>query len=129
MVLSAKCDEKVKSEVTLDVIVVIKKQNKAAVSVTVNLTNLEQDPQTGKRFLELGEALVLTYNISGGVPPYKLTIDWGDGNVTVITIDKYGKMTGQLTHKYEARGTVTIRVKLEDSSGQSKESDFDVEIR
>lgn len=129
MVLLVTCDEKVKSEMNLDVNVVLKKQNKASVSVTVTLTNLEQDPQTGKRFLKMGESLVLTYNISGGVPPYKLTIDWGDGNVTVITIDKYGKMSGQLSHKYEVRGTVTVRIKLEDSSGQSKESDFEIDIR
>lgn len=129
MLFSVTCDEKVKTEMNLDVNLVLKKQNKASVSVTVTLTNLEQDPQTGKRFLEMGEALVLTYNISGGVPPYKLTIGWGDGNVTVITIDKYGKMSGQLSHKYDARGKVTVKIKIEDSSGQSKESDFDIEIR
>lgn len=129
LVLSACCDEKVKSEATIDFIVKVKKNNKGTIGITVTVTNLEQDPETGKRFIRVGESLIISYNISGGVPPYTLTIDWGDGTTTEITIDKYGNMSGTLTHKYDVRGSVHIRIKLEDASGQSKESHLNIDIR
>ena len=44
--------------------------------------------------------------INGGVKPYNLTVDWGDGNIETLAIDK----TGSYTHSHKYLDTLTRRI-------------------
>jgi len=123
------CDEGSTNERSIVFVVKTKKTNNTSVSISVSTTNLQQDPITGKSYLNLDDDLIINYEVSGGAPPYRVKINWGDGTSTEVSIDKYGNLSGQLKHKYSSRGTVVVKIKIEDASGQSKNSDFEMEIR
>jgi hypothetical protein len=123
------CEEGSTDQSSILFIVKIKKTTNTSVNISVTTSNLQQDPVTGKSFLNLGDELLINYEVSGGAPPYTVLVNWGDGSSSKANIDKYGKLSGQFGHKYSSRGTVRVKIKIEDASGQSKESNFDMEIR
>lgn len=97
--------------------------------VSVRVTDMEQDPVTGKRFISLGSPLIIEYEIEGGAFPYTLTVNWGDGTIETFVINNMDDLKGVLKHLYTSRGTYKVSIKIEDASGQSKQSDFEMEVR
>jgi hypothetical protein len=125
----ASCIENVSTTDTANFILKAKKTSSSSVGVSIIVQDTQQDPVTGKRFITLGSPLIIEYEIEGGAFPYTLTVDWGDGTVETFVIRNMDDLKGVLKHLYTSRGTFRIRIKIEDASGQSKESNFDMEIR
>jgi hypothetical protein len=61
-----------------------------------------------------GNLTNLSGTIWGGQPPYRVTVTWGDGNLSVVNLSTVGPFT--LTHRY-ASGAFTPALSLEDSAG------------
>ena len=129
ILFTATCLENVSAQGQVSFILKARKTTTSSVSVSIQVQNTEQDPVTGKRFVKLGDPLVVTYDIIGGVCPYTIYVDWGDGTKETIVIKCFQDVTGVLKHTYQSRGTFHIKIKIEDASGQSKNSDFEMEIR
>ena len=125
----ATCIENVTTSSTVNFILKAKKTSSSSIGVSIIVQDIQQDPVTGKRFITLGSPLIIEYEIEGGAFPYTLTVDWGDGTVETFVIRNMDDLKGVLKHLYSSRGTFHIRIKIEDASGQSKESNFDMEIR
>jgi hypothetical protein len=88
-----------------------------SVNVTVN-PNI-----TGNLTLQVGNAgnvLNLSLNnLLGGLAPYKVTINWGDGHISAETTYPIGT-TPTDTHTYTATGSFTVTVTVIDDNGLSK---------
>lgn len=65
-----------------------------------------------------GETLTWPIIISGGTPPYALSIDWGDGK-TQDLISQANPGTINLQHVYDNAGTYTVTIKASDTNGVS----------
>ncbi|MEK7594732.1 MAG: hypothetical protein AAB436_03790 [Patescibacteria group bacterium] len=67
----------------------------------------------------VGQQLSINLAIAGGVSPYAITIDWGDG--TVETILRASTSNSDITHTYKwinaANGSYTIKIQGTDSTG------------
>lgn len=55
------------------------------------------------------------FEIIGGLPPYAVLIDWGDGETSLISIKDPGKFVAK--HIYRKSGTYKIRLKATDAAG------------
>jgi hypothetical protein len=65
-----------------------------------------------------GEKLVWPIVISGGVGPYALSVDWGDGKpITLRSIAFSGAIN--IDHIYDAAGIYRVIVKVTDSKGST----------
>lgn len=67
----------------------------------------------------IGEKIDWPAEIGGGVAPYAVSVDWGDGTSDVISLKKAGKFN--ISHIYKKagdyRGSYTITLKASDSQG------------
>jgi len=63
------------------------------------------------------ETLVWPLGLSGGIGPYAISVDWGDGTTEVISLDFVGNFN--LKHIYEQPGTYKTIVKAADSTGDT----------
>lgn len=71
-----------------------------------------------KRGANPGETLTWPIIISGGTPPYAISVDWGDGKTQdLISRDIAGTFT--LQHVYDNAGTYTVTIKASDKNGLS----------
>jgi hypothetical protein len=68
-----------------------------------------------KRGANPGETLEWPITLSGGVGPYAILVDWGDGKVELISLSNPGEFT--IRHIYEQAGIYNIIVKATDSQG------------
>lgn len=57
-------------------------------------------------------------NVDGGVPPYQLSIDWGDGTSQTITLSNDPSFT--INHIYHSHGYYPITTKVVDSIGNKQ---------
>jgi hypothetical protein len=64
----------------------------------------------------VGEPWQWEFNIAGGVAPYKVTIDWGDQQIT--TIERTDNLPFQITHTFNSPGTFQPLVTVTDSTGR-----------
>lgn len=64
-----------------------------------------------------GETLIWPLGLSGGVGPYAVSVDWGDGTNDVLSLDFVGNFN--LKHAYEQPGTYKTIVKAADSTGDT----------
>lgn len=96
--------------------------------VTVTYTN-NQFATTGIPLLTLssiyarrganpGEQLVWPMSISGGVAPYAVSVDWGDGKPPTLYSEPFAG-TFTTSHIYDTPGTYVIIVKATDRAGQT----------
>lgn len=60
----------------------------------------------------------ITLTLSGGVQPYKLLINWGDGTTFSQDIERQGDYT--FTHKYESAKTYSVNALLTDARDVSR---------
>lgn len=69
-----------------------------------------------QRGLILQQKFNLDYEIDGGVKPYTVSIDWGDGSAnTLINHSDIGNFNA--SHSYSKAGQMTVRVSVIDSAG------------
>lgn len=66
-----------------------------------------------------GETLVWPLGLSGGIGPYAITVDWGDGTSDVLTRPSIGGNNFVIKHVYEQPGTYKTIVKAADSQGDT----------
>lgn len=67
-----------------------------------------------------GKSLSWKIRLEGGLAPYALSWDWGDGTTSdLISLDKAGEYTGN--HTYASAGNYQIKIKAADSNGQTAE--------
>jgi hypothetical protein len=97
-------------------------------SNTVTVTFNDSLPGTGpritlttayaKRGAVPGETLSWPITISGGTPPYAVSVDWGDKSApTLLSRDAAGNLT--LEHIYIQSGVYNIIIKATDKTGQA----------
>lgn len=63
----------------------------------------------------VGAAFYLPCQISGGIAPYAVSIDWGDGSSDVLVRDSNGNFV--LSHIYKSSGNFLIKIKATDKNG------------
>jgi len=63
-----------------------------------------------------GEPQTWTFYVTGGHPPYTISINWGDGQIQTITEEQAGWF--QLKHRYGAAGNYQITATATDKTGQ-----------
>lgn len=85
-------------------------QNKPADS---NIKQLLLTSNYALRGADPGAELYWPLAISGGVPPYAISIDWGDNNQTLKTLDLAGNFS--VSHSYFEPGVYKMIVKATDS--------------
>jgi hypothetical protein len=68
-----------------------------------------------KRGANPGDTLVWPIQISGGITPYAINVDWGDGESSLLSRPNSGAV--DLTHIYKDPGTYIILIKASDASG------------
>lgn len=61
------------------------------------------------------ENLSLRLRWSGGVAPYAVVVDWGDGKSDIFSLNYAGDT--EIKHAYQAAGTYGIRISASDSKG------------
>jgi hypothetical protein len=76
--------------------------------LTTNFASKGADP---------GTILYWPMALSGGVGPYAISVDWGDGSTAVETLEIEGNFS--LDHQYEQPGTYKVIVKAADSRGDT----------
>jgi hypothetical protein len=70
-----------------------------------------------KRGANPGETLTWPIIISGGTPPYAISVDWGDGSLAdVYSVERPGEVI--LKHVYETAGIYRALVKITDKNGR-----------
>jgi hypothetical protein len=94
--------------------------NKVTVTYPFNVAKLANrislTSNYAKRGAAPGETLTWPITLSGGVGPYAITIDWGDGKVTdVISQEFPGNFTA--SHIYDSAGLYNIIIRAVDKNG------------
>jgi hypothetical protein len=99
----------------------------APVTITYNSPSLVAPGGVGRPlFLEMtttivaanpGDAVSRSVTIVGGVGPYAVSWDYGDGQTNLQSVTAEGPVTG--THSYERPGTYTVIVRVTDNAGNS----------
>jgi len=86
-------------------------QNIATISPFVITSNF------GARGVNPGDEITWPLSVSGGVAPYAISIDWGDGSEdTLLSLDDSGEFNP--THVYDQSGTYSVTVKATDADGR-----------
>jgi hypothetical protein len=75
----------------------------------------------GYRGYKVGQTIEWSFEVSGGVPPYALNIDWGDGTNTVLSQKQPGKVS--INHRYKKvgdgnKGSYPVKASGSDSEGR-----------
>jgi hypothetical protein len=73
------------------------------------------------RGYKVGQTVELVFEVGGGVPPYALNIDWGDGTNSVISQKEPGKVSAY--HRYKkvgngTKGSFVVRLSGSDTDGR-----------
>ena len=67
-----------------------------------------------------GKSLEWKIRLEGGLAPFALSWDWGDGTTSdLISLDKVGEYVGK--HTYASAGNYQIKIKAADANGQTAE--------
>lgn len=66
----------------------------------------------------LGNELLLDYTVSGGKPPYAVSINWGDNSAADVHVHKQSG-TLRVKHKYEQHGQYVIIISAVDETGKT----------
>jgi hypothetical protein len=75
----------------------------------------------GYKGYKVGQSIEWSFEINGGVPPYAVNIDWGDGTNTVVSQKEAGKVS--INHRYKkvgdsTHGSYKVKAKASDSEGR-----------
>lgn len=96
--------------------------NKVRVTYSINFPTtgplLSITSQFAKRGAEPGSTLTWPISISGGTPPYAISVDWGDGTLPEVVSQKVaGNVT--IKHIYKTAGTYNVTIQATDANGES----------
>lgn len=80
-------------------------------------THVQITSDYARRGANPGQTLTWPISISGGLEPYALSVDWGDGKPDEL-ISKPYPGTVNLTHVYDTAGTYSVVVKATDQNGE-----------
>jgi hypothetical protein len=73
------------------------------------------------RGYHIGQAVEWPLELSGGLPPYAVSVDWGDGTSDLISRSQPGQFN--INHTYsqpgDTKNSFTIKVKASDANGNS----------
>jgi len=97
-----------------------KRTGQQNLDLSVKLLNLEFDEDTGKYYLPYDQTLELQLQVSGYETHYNYTIHWGDGETT--TLKNETSSTILLKHKFTAKGTMHLKITIQDPNGREKTS-------
>ncbi|HOI25605.1 MAG TPA: hypothetical protein PK581_08495 [Caldisericia bacterium] len=89
--------------------------------------NAHWDPQTSSVFIPQDTPLEIDLILTGAQAPYELSIDWGDGEVVLLTQQTDLRQT--LRHQFKSKGKKTITVKVTDQLQRSKTATLHMEVR
>jgi hypothetical protein len=75
----------------------------------------------GYRGYKVGQTIEWTFEINGGIPPYAVNIDWGDGTNTLLSQKQPGKVN--VSHRYKkvgngTNGSYKVKATASDSEGR-----------
>ena len=104
-----------------------KRTGQQNLDLSVKLLNLEFDEDTGKYYLPYDQTLELQLQVSGYETYYNYTIHWGDGETT--TLKNETSATILLKHKFTAKGTMHLKITIQDPNGREKTSTLYVTVR
>ncbi len=104
-----------------------KRTGQQNLDVSVKLLNLEFDEETGQYYLPFDQTLEMQLQVSGYETHYNYTIHWGDGETT--TLDKESSATILLKHKFTAKGSMNIKITIQDPGGREKTSTLYVTVK
>ena len=65
-----------------------------------------------------GATLTWPINITGGTPPYAISVDWGDGKPVSLQSEAFAG-TFNIKHVYDTAGTYVITIKATDKNGMT----------
>jgi hypothetical protein len=73
------------------------------------------------RGYKVGQTIEWSFDISGGVPPYAVNIDWGDGTNSLLSQKEPGRAT--VSHRYKQvgngkNGSFKVKTTVSDSEGR-----------
>lgn len=93
----------------------------------INLAGLKMDPETGKKYLPVGDTLTMRIQVLNGHPNYQVQIRWGDGEKTD---EKNLDMTEfAYTHAYTSQGSMEIEIVITDSVGRQFTASIPIQVR
>jgi hypothetical protein len=88
--------------------------------------NIQAGPFTIKtdfayRGFKVGQSIEWNFEANGGVPPYAINIDWGDGTNSLVSQKESGKVT--VNHRYKkvgdgTKGSYKVKISGIDSQGR-----------
>jgi len=80
-------------------------------------THVQITSDYARRGANPGQTLTWPISISGGLEPYAISVDWGDGKPDEL-ISKPYPGTVNITHVYDTAGTYAVVVKATDQNGE-----------
>lgn len=94
--------------------------NRPVVTFDDSSGDLTQDRVTlttnfAKRGANPGETLTWPITVTGGTGPYAISVDWGDGEESLLSLDLAGEFI--IEHIYDTPGTYKIIVRATDANG------------
>jgi hypothetical protein len=104
-----------------------KRTGQQNLDVSVKLLNLKFDEETGQYYLPFDQELEMQLQVSGYETHYNYTIHWGDGETTAL--DKESSATILLKHKFTAKGSMNIKITIQDPGGREKTSTLYVTVK
>jgi PKD repeat protein len=75
--------------------------------------------------VQVGTDATLLVQVNSGNPPYQISIDWGDGEVTATS---FSAQSASYAHAYNEAGTYTVTVELTDAASKSYRRVYTVEV-
>jgi subtilisin family serine protease len=127
LLFSIRNQEKILDSVLLPVLVKKCQQGNPAPYLSIQLKNLELDPDSGDRYLPLSKALEAEISWQHMTAPFVLSIDWGDGEKEVQNALWSNKIF--LEHQYKTDSSFRINLSLSDANGKSIQSELVIRVR
>ncbi|MDD4615126.1 MAG: SBBP repeat-containing protein, partial [Caldisericia bacterium] len=97
-----------------------KRTGQQNLDLSVKLLNLEFDEEAGQYYLPFDQTLELQLQVSGYETHYSYTIHWGDGEPTPLINETSSIIL--LKHKFTAKGTMHLKITIQDPNGREKTS-------
>ncbi|MDD4614976.1 MAG: PKD domain-containing protein, partial [Caldisericia bacterium] len=104
-----------------------KRTGQQNLDLSVKLLNLEFDEETGQYYLPFDQTLEMQLRVEGYQDHYAYTVHWGDGETT--SLNKETSATILLKHKFTAKGSMNIKITVQDINGREKTSTLYVTVR
>ncbi|MCK5848430.1 MAG: SBBP repeat-containing protein [Caldisericia bacterium] len=93
----------------------------------LRLEGLVYDSQTGKYYLPVGDKLTTYIELTGFSTPFSYKLYWGDGQTKEEANQTNTEWSN--THTYKDKGTMTLKLVIQDSNGRSKTVSVNVEVK